>query len=208
MRCLIYGVCFVLLAQQCRPLPATDEASVVSDYTGANCSRPLGVYQQIASNIAQRITNPLFRILGIGGNKTNDNRPDHAKGKIEILDDTLDDHTKAPVMPVDNDISDREVEELSSEALKKIEKKPEKITLYSSYLPSKLQVNDTANSTINEVDIDDDDFDLDDFDLDEEPKQSSPEGGLIWFLEVIGSLIQLLWGGFTAWIKPPKPDDA
>lgn len=57
-------------------------------------------------------------------------------GKIEILDDP-ETVTKASQKPVDNDISlDKDVEELSSEALQKIDKKPEKITLYSSNLPS------------------------------------------------------------------------
>lgn len=56
--------------------------------------------------------------------------------KIEILDDP-ETVTKASQKPVDNDISlDKDVEELSSEALQKIDKKPEKITLYSSYLSS------------------------------------------------------------------------
>lgn len=105
--------------------------------------------------------------------------------------------------PVDNDISkDRDVEELSVEGLtKKTEKKPEKITLYSKYLPvlagsqvSGRQV-EAKNDTWNDLD---DPFSWED---DEEVAQPK-EGPFVYFLELLGSTIQLIWGGLMALFRP------
>lgn len=97
------------------------------------------------------------------------------------------------IKPVDNDISeDRDVEELSVEALKKVDKKPEKITLFSSYLPVNENIN--KNTTINEIPNDDDDdepFEFDDLDSD-----SRAENPFYYILEWFGSIWQIISGAF------------
>ncbi|CAH0595029.1 unnamed protein product [Chrysodeixis includens] len=204
MKIFIFDVFFavVLLSQQCLSLPV--EESVVSVYTthpttlGTN--PPLDVYHQIANNLAERITLPIYRFLGI--NSTKPETTTKSWDNIELLDeDNIS--NKKDVKPIDNDISkDRDVEELSVEGLKKAEKKPEKITLYSSYLPpisSKLvsiENSEAKNSTANEID---DDFD---WDLDESPKSQSKQSPLIYILEFFGSMIQLVWGGLMALFRP------
>ncbi|KOB74272.1 Dinucleotide-utilizing enzyme involved in thiamine biosynthesis [Operophtera brumata] len=86
-----------------------------------------------------------------------------------------------------------------------MEQKPEKVTLFTSYLPiapinwganNKLE---TFNDTRNEVD-NDDNFD-DDFSLDAGADETA-RGPLVWLLELAGSVIQLLWGGFMAIFRP------
>ncbi|XP_026333822.1 uncharacterized protein LOC113240671 [Hyposmocoma kahamanoa] len=179
-----------------RSLP--EEDSVVSVYTTQPTTAGTGfdVYHQIANNIAERISSPIYRFLGITRNKTEEQPAVKAKpwGKIELLDEMPEDVTKA-IEPVDNDISeDRDVEELSVEALKKVDKKPEKITLFSSYLPVKENLD--SNNTINEIpDNDDDDapFEFDDFDTD--PRAESP---FIFILEWLASFWQIISGAFES----------
>lgn len=106
-----------------------------------------------------------------------------------------------------NEIPERDVEELSAEAQRKNEKKPEKVTIFSSYLPvSPVRLtNDKADGqkeTKNEVD---DDFD-DDFDLDDVEEVETPRGPFVYLLELMGSIIQLLWGGFLAIFKPANSE--
>ncbi|CAG9791149.1 unnamed protein product [Diatraea saccharalis] len=199
-------ILLLLLAYRpCNSRPA-DEDSVVSVYTTQGTTSgthpPLDVYHQIANNIAERITSPIYRFLGIGKNKTVSWATTKSWGKIEILDDSFDEVTKANYLPVDNDISkDRDVEELSVEALRKSDRKPEKITLYSSYLPVNSNIENLGNDTTNEIDSDDDDddsFTLDDVTGDNE---GSNENYFFYILELLGSFAQLLWGGITAVFK-------
>ena len=106
--------------------------------------------------------------------------------------------------PIDNDISkDRDVEELSVEGLnKQADKKPEKITIYSSYLPALAKGSrqfsgkqiEEKNDTWNELD--------DSFNWDDDPPAKTKEGPLIYMLELLGSIFQLVWGGLTAIFKP------
>ncbi|KAL0868105.1 hypothetical protein ABMA27_008741 [Loxostege sticticalis] len=204
----------VLAYQPCsgRSMP---EDSVVSVYTTlpttAGTHPSLDVYHQIANNIAERITSPIYRFLGINKTKSENNATRKSWDKIELLDEIPEEVTKPNYLPVDNDISrDRDVEELSVEAQKKNDRKPEKITLYNSYLPAlgKLETLD-VNATTNEVDSDrsnDDDDDngltLDDVG-DEEPRDSY----FIYILELLGSIVQLIWGGITA-LFTPKPSSS
>lgn len=95
--------------------------------------------------------------------------------------------SKPELRPVDNDISIRDVEELSPEVTKK-SSKPEKFTLFSSYLP----VKDTPNDT---------DIDFSEFDLDDEGEKPR-EGTFIYIFELAASVFQLLWGGFLALFRP------
>jgi hypothetical protein len=93
------------------------------------------------------------------------------------------------------------VEELSVEAIQKINRKPEKITLYSNYLPvksnlEKLGVNETATEKAKNNDDDEDSFTLDD--VDEDNDDQPREGYFVFILELLGSLAQLAWGGVTA----------
>ncbi|XP_023942019.2 uncharacterized protein LOC112048632 [Bicyclus anynana] len=199
-RVLIF-IAFVILAfQECSPRGLPDEESVVSVYTTQpNSAASIDVYHQIANNLAEKITSPIYSFLGYGKNKTEKASP--TKGpwdKLETLD-APEMATKANQKPVDNDISvDKEVEELSSEALQKIDKKPEKFTLYSSYLPSgKIETLD-ANDTINEIGDDDDTFGIDDVDDDSSDADKSRAGPVVHFLEVLGSVIQLIYGGIVA----------
>ncbi|CAH2237173.1 uncharacterized protein LOC120628187 [Pararge aegeria] len=195
----------LLLLQQCTPrgLPDTEE-SVVSVYTtqpnmaGAN----IDVYRQIANNLAEKITSPIYSFLGYGKDKAE--MPSTTKqpwGKLEILDDP-ETVTKANQKPINNDISlDKEVEELSSEALRKIDKKPEKITLYSSYLPSgKIEKLD-GNDTINEITDDDETFGFDDVDDGSNDADKGRSGTFVQFLEILGSVIQLIYGGIVAFFS-------
>ncbi|KAJ8710972.1 hypothetical protein PYW07_008214 [Mythimna separata] len=197
MRGFIEVFAVVLLCQQCSSLPL-EEDTVVSVYTthpttmGTNPT--LDVYHQIANNLAERITSPIYKFLGINSTTA---KPVE---KIELQDE--EDLTKKHEMkPIDNDISKtRDVEELSVEGLKKKpEKKPEKITLYSSYLPansdeaSSRQVE--ANDTWNELD---DPFNWDDDQTAAKPK----EGPFIYILELLGSMVQLVWGGIMALFRP------
>lgn len=96
-----------------------------------------------------------------------------------------------------NEIETRDTEELSVEAFKKIEKKPEKITLYSSYLPVKQNID--RNDTINEISDDGDEpFEFtDDDDKDDKPK----DGPLVFILEILGSFVQLAWGAIQGFFK-------
>ncbi|KAL0818618.1 hypothetical protein ABMA28_009050 [Loxostege sticticalis] len=186
----------VLAYQPCsgRSMP---EDSVVSVYTTlpttAGTHPSLDVYHQIANNIAERITSPIYRFLGINKTKSENNATRKSWDKIELLDEIPEEVTKPNYLPVGNDISgDRDVEELSVEAQKKNDRKPEKITLYNSYLPA-LGNND---------DDDDDGLTLDDVG-DEEPRDSY----FIYILELLGSIVQLIWGGITA-LFTPKPSSS
>ncbi|XP_075983654.1 uncharacterized protein LOC142981542 isoform X2 [Anticarsia gemmatalis] len=200
MKFVVLFAC-VLLSPQCSGVPVED--SVVSVYTTqsttAGTSPSLDVYHQIANNIAERITSPIYRFLGYNTTTTAaaETTTKQPWDKIELLDDP--DLTKTHDMkPVDNDIAhERDVEELSVAGITKSDKKPEKITLYSSlssYLPAKLEKNDTIK---NEVDNDLDSLELDDI----EPEKPR-EGPFIYVLEFFGSILQLLWGGFLALFKP------
>lgn len=126
-------------------------------------------------------------------------RPFH---RIELYDDT-EHAAKSDVIPLKNEISnDRDVEELSDDSIyKKTGKKPEKIVLFSNFLPMKEKLE--LNGTVNEVDVDNEFDDLefsDEDDIDEVMR--SNDGGIVYVLEVIGSIIQLLWGGFLALFHP------
>lgn len=219
MRTFVLYFAVILLTQQCISLPVNE--NVVSVYTthpttmGTN--PPIDVYHQIASNIAERITSPIYKFLGLnvskteGGAKSNPTTPsDKAWGKIELQEDQ--DLNKQDVKPIDNDISkDRDVEEVSVDAiLPKADKKPEKITLYSNYLPvlakasgfsrSGAQI-EAKNDTWND---DDDSFGWDSTDAVAKPK----EGPFVYILEVLGSIIQLLWGGLMALFRPASAGSA
>ncbi|VVC88306.1 unnamed protein product [Leptidea sinapis] len=187
MKLFVAVVCLsVILSGECRSLP--EEQSVVSVYTSQTTTGQ-DVYHQIASNIAEKITSPLYRFLGFNKNVT-DATTKKPWDKIELLDETPDIGVK-PLKPVNNDISnEKDVEELSAEAIKRTDKKPEKITLYSSYLPAgKLELNETN----------DEDFGFDDDDDIESDDSIKPrEGPFVLFLEVVGSIIQLIYGGFVS----------
>ncbi|GBP20741.1 hypothetical protein EVAR_14466_1 [Eumeta japonica] len=178
---------------------AEEDDSVVSIYTTepttAKTARTFDVYHQIANNIAERLTSPIYKFLGIGKERA-ETTTKRTWEKLEFLDEE-DLVTKAGSDPVNNDLSEgRDIEELSVEALKQ-DKKPEKITLYSSYLPSNSELN-TRNDTVNEIP---DEFDDDPFEFDDD-EEKPREGGVIYFLELIGSVIQLAWGAFVALFKP------
>ncbi|KAM3957887.1 uncharacterized protein ACR2FA_008161 [Aphomia sociella] len=189
------------VAEPCCSRSVDSEESVVSVYTTqpttAGTSKPFDVYHQIANNIAERITSPIYRFLGINHTKSVDATTKKSWSKIELLDESTEDVTKSVLPVVDNDISeDRDVEELSVEALKKIEKKPEKIVLYSSYLPSKQILE--RNDTVNEI-SDDDDDDL--FNFDDDDEQAPKENNFFYYLELLGSIIQLAWGNLVGFFK-------
>ncbi|XP_028176113.1 uncharacterized protein LOC114364234 isoform X2 [Ostrinia furnacalis] len=213
MRALIV-LCAVLAYQPCngRSMPEGED-SVVSVYTTlpttAGTHPSLDVYHQIANNIAERITSPIYRFLGI--NKTNSEKNATRKSweKIELLDETPEEVTKPNYLPVDNDISkDRDVEELSVEALKKADKKPEKITLYNSYLPilGKLETLD-VNDTVNEVDSNRSSDDDGGLTLDDVGEDEPRENYFTYILEVLASIVQLIWGGITSWLKPKSSSE-
>lgn len=174
-----------------RSLTEEDE-SVVSVYTTLpttiKTSKPLDVYQQIATNIGERITSPIYRFLGIGKN-ISESTTKRTWETVELLDETSVEEEE----PMDNNIdTGRDVEELSVEALNKSTKKPEKIVLYSSNSPEnnkKLSDNNT-----NEIDstFDDEPIEFDD------DKEKSRQNGFIKFLTLVGSLVQLAWGTFTS----------
>uniref|UniRef100_A0A2A4JCD2 Uncharacterized protein n=1 Tax=Heliothis virescens TaxID=7102 RepID=A0A2A4JCD2_HELVI len=193
----------ILLTQQCKSYPA--EETVVSVYTThpttSGTNPPIDVYHQIANNIAERITLPIYKFLGI--NTTKPESSPKSGQKIELQDDP-DLTSKHEVKPIDNDISkDRDVEEVSVEALnKKADKKPEKITLYSSYLPVLAKASQASNApqieakndTWNELD--------DPFEWDDQESAKPKEGAFVYVLELVGSFIQLLWGGLMALFRP------
>ncbi|XP_047033095.1 uncharacterized protein LOC124639693 [Helicoverpa zea] len=200
---ILLSFAVILLTQQCTSLPV--EETVVSVYTThpttSGTSPPLNVYNQIANNLAERITSPIYKFLGI--NSTKPETSTKSWGKIELQDDQ-DLTNKHEVKPLDNDISkDRDVEELSPDSInKKADKKPEKITLYSSYLPVLAKASQASysdqieakNDTWNELE---DPFDWD------EPEPSKPKAGpLVYVLELFGSFFQLLWGGIMALFRP------
>ncbi|XP_026760235.1 uncharacterized protein LOC113519373 [Galleria mellonella] len=201
MRSVLFIAAVVLVFRPCCSRSVDSEESVVSVYTTqpttVSTTKPFDVYHQIANNIAERITSPIYRFLGINHTKSDNVTTKKPWDKIELLDESTEDVTKSVLSAVDNDISgDRDVEELSVEALKKAEKKPEKIVLYSSYLPAKQILE--RNDTVNEIDDDGDD-ELDDFDdTDEKPRQNN----FIFILELLGSIVQLVWGGLVAFFKP------
>ncbi|KAJ0173354.1 hypothetical protein K1T71_011530 [Dendrolimus kikuchii] len=190
------------------------EESVVSVYTtlpttqGTNS--PLDVYHQIANNIAERITSPIYRFLGIDQNKTDAKLTKKPWDKIEILDEP-EDVTKPDLPPVDNDITiPRDIEEISRGGSRKgpkkpekltlfssADKKPERITLFSSYLP-------VENQESNETGIDDGFFD---FDEGNDDAVTPREGAITLLLELISSLFQLVWGGFLTLLFPAPPDN-
>ncbi|CAH2986485.1 unnamed protein product [Chilo suppressalis] len=196
----------LLAYQPCHSRPAEEE-SVVSVYTTQGTTSgthpPLDVYHQIANNIAERITSPIYRFLGLGKNKTVSltTTTKHSWEKIEILDDGFEEATKSSYLPVDNDISrGRDVEELSVQGLRKSDVKPEKLTLYSSYLPVKSNLENLGNDTNNDADSkseddDDDGLTLDDVNGDDD---GSDDNIFYYFLELLGSLAQLLWGSISA----------
>lgn len=149
-------------------------------------------------------TQLLFNSRFLGINSTKPETTTKSWDNIEILDDD-NISNKKDVKPLDNDISkDRDVEELSVEGLKKAEKKPEKITLYSSYLPAAAEASklvsidnsEAKNSTDNEID---DSFE---WDLDEVPKSQPKQTPFVYILEFFGSMIQLVWGGLMALFRP------
>ncbi|KPJ13404.1 hypothetical protein RR48_03905 [Papilio machaon] len=111
--------------------------------------------------------------------------------------------SKSDVIPLKNEIpKDRDIEELSDDSIfKKTGKKPEKIVLFSNFLPMKEKLE--LNGTVNEVDVDNE-FDLEFGDDDDvvDDMMRSKDGGIVYVLEVIGSIIQLLWGGFLALFQP------
>lgn len=83
------------------------------------------------------------------------------------------------------------------EALKKSsDKKPEKVVLYSSYLPVGDKL--TENKTVNEVDSDFDDEPFEFDDDDDKDDDSSNEGGFAYYWELLMSLVQLAWGALVA----------
>ncbi|XP_045453972.1 uncharacterized protein LOC123663326 [Melitaea cinxia] len=202
-RVFLVFVIGLLVSRDCSPRSLPEEDSVVSVYTTqANSHSSVDVYHQIANNIAERITSPIYRFLGIGQNTTQSTPTKRLWDKIELLDDGAEDAPKSATAPINNDISnDKDVEELSADALKKIDKKPEKITLYSSYLPpvkGNIELNDTA--------YDDDNvesFGLDDVD-DEEVKPKPKDGFFVFAIEFIGSLIQLIYGSVVTLFTPKK----
>lgn len=182
-----------LIFEPCCSRSAMDvEQSVVSVYTTQPSApgAPLDVYHQLANNIAERITSPIYRFLGIG-NRTQEKTTQKPWDNIEILDEPM----KSVLKPLDNSITtERDVEELSADALKKIDRKPEKISLLPTYLPVPEKLNDTD---IDELD-DDDLFQFEDDDEVSKPR----EGPFIYILELAGSIIQLLWGGFLSLFRP------
>ncbi|CAK1552406.1 unnamed protein product [Leptosia nina] len=183
-------VLFCLLLQQGQPrtLPEED-SSVVSIYTKEATPPGLDVYHQIANNIAERITSPIYRFLGY--NRTSPAPATTTKKPWDNIE-LLETPNAKSVEPVNNDISGKDVEELSEEARKKEDKKPEKITLYSNYLPlGKLEVgNDTQD--------DFDDF-FDDVESDDDLKPR--QGPFTFILELLSSLIQLVYGGIVSLIQ-------
>ncbi|XP_063541055.1 uncharacterized protein LOC134749950 isoform X1 [Cydia strobilella] len=193
MRWLVCAVLLLQLSWQCSSRAFPEEN--ISVYTSNTTTGQGDVYRQIANNIAEKITSPIYRFLGIGTNKT---EPTTKKPwvNIESLDEP-EDVAKTDLKPLGNGLEDRDVEELSVEALKKNDKKPEKITLYSSYLPSKLErLDNKENDTINEVD-DPFEFDDDDDDFATKPR----EGGFVYYLELLGSFFQLAVGAVMAIFK-------
>ncbi|XP_059054822.1 uncharacterized protein LOC131848885 [Achroia grisella] len=206
MRSAILLSAAILVLHPCCGRSVDSEESVVSVYTTqpttASTSRPFDVYHQIANNIAERITSPIYRFLGINHTKSDNATTKKPWDKIELLDESTEDVTKMVLSAVDNDIEeDKDVEELSVEALKKVDKKPEKIVLYSSYLPVK-QISE-GNDTLNEIGDDDDDDLLDFDDIEEKPR----ENNFVYILELLGSIVQLVWGGLLAFFKPSRNDE-
>ncbi|CAF4804252.1 unnamed protein product [Pieris macdunnoughi] len=178
--------CLLLHQGHLRGLP--EEDSVVSVYT-KEAAPGVDVYHQIANNIAERITSPIYRFLGY--NRTTpapETTTKHNWDKIEILET----QNAKSFPPVNNDIGEKDVEELSEDINKKTDRKPEKFTLYSNYLPlGKLEF-DSKNDTKD----DDDDFGFDDVESDEDIKPR--QGPFTFVLELMSSLIQLIYGGIVA----------
>ncbi|XP_053616905.1 uncharacterized protein LOC128679000 [Plodia interpunctella] len=197
MKAFLILAIFALVFHPSCSRPSESEESVVSVYTTqattAGPGKPFDVYHQIANNIAERITSPIYRFLGYDKNKTEEATTKKPWSKIELLDEIAEEVTDADISPVDNDIStDEEVEELSFDALKKIQKIPEKIVLYSNYLPVKgnLEVNDTVTDDEDPFEFNDDDY--------EKPRQNQ----FLYVLEVLGSLFQFVWGSIVSYFKP------
>ncbi|KAF9815734.1 hypothetical protein SFRURICE_009251 [Spodoptera frugiperda] len=209
------------MTQQCISLPVNE--NVVSVYTthpttmGTN--PPIDVYHQIASNIAERITSPIYKFLGLNVSKTEGQSQaksgpttpsDKAWGKIELQEDQ--DLNKQDVKPIDNDISkERDVEEVSPDAvLPKADKKPEKITLYSNYLPVLAKGSGFSRSGA-QIEAKNDTWNDDDdgFGWDNDREVAKPkEGPFVYILEMLGSIIQLLWGGLMALFRPAAASSA
>ncbi|CAH0696527.1 unnamed protein product [Spodoptera exigua] len=218
MRKFLLYFAVILLTQQCISLPVNE--NVVSVYTthpttmGTN--PPIDVYHQIASNIAERITSPIYKFLGLnvsksdGSPKSEPTTPsDKSWGKIELQEEDLN---KQDVKPIDNDIAkERDVEEVSLDALPpKAEKKPEKITLYSNYLPVLAKVSASPRSEA-QIEAKNDTWNDDDdgFGWDNDAEVAKPkEGPFVYMLEVLGSIIQLLWGGLMALFRPGSSSSA
>ncbi|XP_045539304.1 uncharacterized protein LOC106712592 [Papilio machaon] len=197
-------IAFSLLAsQQCRSRSLPDDDSVVSVYAkdSSRDSSRSSVAYLIASGLANRIASPFANLLNFGKNvtTTTTKRPFH---RIELFDD-MEHSSKSDVIPLKNEIpKDRDIEELSDDSIfKKTGKKPEKIVLFSNFLPMKEKLE--LNGTVNEVDVDNE-FDLEFGDDDDvvDDMTRSKDGGIVYVLEVIGSIIQLLWGGFLALFQP------
>uniref|UniRef100_A0A1E1W385 Uncharacterized protein n=1 Tax=Pectinophora gossypiella TaxID=13191 RepID=A0A1E1W385_PECGO len=204
-------VFLAVVTRPCVGKPVAEDASVVSVYTTLPTTAGTGgldVYQQIATNLAERFSDHIYGFLGIEKNNTeNETTTKKAWGKIELLDDS----ETTPNME-ENEIETRDTEELSVEALNnKHDKKPEKVTLFNSYLPvsSHYEVNET-NKEINETNESeyetnnqsevelDDPITLDDVDID----SVKSEGVVIFVLEFLGSLWQLAWGAITSIFSP------
>ncbi|XP_045503390.1 uncharacterized protein LOC123700264 [Colias croceus] len=168
------------------------EDTVVSDYTKEGSGPGLDVYQQIANNIAERITSPIYRFLGYNNTQKAEPTTKKPYEKVEILETP----SVKTLAPISNDISkERDVEELSDEALKRVDKKPEKITLFSNYLPvGNLELNDTQS------DDDFDNFGFDDVESDEDLKPRE-QGPFVFILELVGSLFQLLYGAVVSFFQ-------
>ncbi|XP_046964362.1 uncharacterized protein LOC124533214 [Vanessa cardui] len=204
-RFLTIAVICLLVSRECslRTLPDAED-SVVSVYTTqpSTSSASIDVYHQIANNIAERITSPIYRFLGIGKNTTQSSTTKRPWDKIELLEDAPEDVSKLATSPIGNDISnEKDVEELSTDALNKISRKPEKITLFSSYLPA-VKEKIELNETINEVGDDDEVFGFED--VDDEAETKPRDGPFVFVLEVLGSIVQLLYGGFVALFSSSK----
>ncbi|XP_068623799.1 uncharacterized protein [Battus philenor] len=206
MKLIAFIACGLLVSQPCgsRSVPAED--SVVSVYlkhppmedNSQNSQKSL-VYL-LTSGLTEKITSPFTKLFGIGQNVTTTMRPFH---RIELFDD-IEQVTKPDMNPINNEIpKDRDVEELSNEgAYKKGARKPEKITLFSSYLPDNEKLD--VNNSINHVDIDDElptEFD-NNVDDEYDDVSQSRSGPFVFVLEVIGSFIELIFGGLMALFRP------
>ncbi|XP_041971808.1 uncharacterized protein LOC121727846 [Aricia agestis] len=190
----ILGIFLIFLVFQHGSPRGLPEQAVVS-YTTLPSTPPhqhqQDVYHQIANNIAERITSPIYRFLGFGNATASASTTKAPWKDVEILDEPEE---NTDVM-VDNDISStKDVEELSPEALKKIDRKPEKITLFSSYLPS-----DKANVVANTTEEDNiETFGFEDDGVEDDSTYKPRDGPFVYILELLGSFFTLIYGGIVS----------